>query len=65
MSKWISVGEKLPEQEISVVIFPFQYDGSEDFGITGCYFEGDWYCEHGCKINVTHWQQLPEPPEAE
>lgn len=63
MGNWISVHDKVPPEDESVIVYPYNYDDSEDFSITGCYFEGKWYCEKSHEINPTHWQPLLEKPE--
>ena len=59
---WVRVEDKLPEPEVSVIVYPYNYDDSEDFSITGIYLEGAWYCERGNPIGVTHWRPLLQPP---
>tara|TARA_Y100001963_G_C6778233_1_gene448471 strand:- start:2702 stop:2992 length:291 start_codon:yes stop_codon:yes gene_type:complete len=59
---WISAGSKLPPEEESVIVYPYNYEDSEDFSITGCHLEGAWYCERGNLIRVTHWRPLLTPP---
>ncbi len=61
MSKWISVKDRLPEENRNVIIY----------GGLGRYSDGLWYSMTGEDSNrliqweVTHWQPLPlpEPPE--
>ena len=63
--KWISVDDKLPEPEASVLVYPYQNVYDEDFVITG-YYEpvmSSWFSERGMEIKVTHWMPLPLPPE--
>lgn len=59
---WISVDDKLPEPELSVIVYPYNYEDSEDFSITGFYFGGKWYSEKTHETVVTHWRPLPPPP---
>lgn len=63
MSNWISVHDKVPAEDESVIVYPYNYDGSEYFSITGCYSEGKWYCEHSQEIKPTHWQPLLDKPQ--
>lgn len=63
MKDWTDVKNELPREEVSVVVYPFNYQGESEFSITGYLFEGNWYCEHGHPIEVTHWQPLPDAPK--
>ena len=60
MSEWISVKDRLPENDSCILI----YDG--DVGIC-IYYKGKFqdFDENGYpfeKRYVTHWMPLPEPP---
>lgn len=71
MSEWISVKERLPSDERSVLAYyGFGRDGVPDsdmmFMGTLSYFcfdpEPHWqHAGHG--VAVTHWMPLPEPPK--
>ena len=63
MSKWISVHDMVPEQGVSVIVYPYNYDNCEDFSITGFYLDGKWYCERSIKIKPTHWRPLLDAPK--
>ena len=62
VSKWISVDEALPEDCTEVLIY------DKECGIImGWYNEKYklWSADFVCELEtVTHWQPLPEPPEA-
>lgn len=63
-SRWISVKERLPEEEIEVLCFGFT--GSMMVGAIWAENEKDgYYAEStdGMLDNVTHWQPLPEAPK--
>ena len=63
-SDWISVEDKLPEEEGRYAVLYDQLPA-----IKGRLWIGDWYPrekEWGNEIGgtiITHWQSLPEPPE--
>lgn len=73
MSEWISVEERLPSDERSVLAYyGFGFDGvpASDMRFMGTlsYFcfdpEPHWqHAGHG--VVVTHWMPLPEPPKEE
>ena len=63
--KWISVKERLPEDErlvLGLMLGKFRFVGS-------CRpSDKTWFCatqsaSHPCKKEVTHWMPLPEPPK--
>jgi len=63
--EWISVKDRLPENEESIIIF----DGREVF--SGIYING-YFRNHDCEglafgplenKNVSHWMPLPKPPK--
>lgn len=57
--KWVPVGEKLPDDELNVLVA--QEDGAVDCG----YIEnGQWFFVNGMtnKEKVTHWAELPPHP---
>ena len=59
-SEWISVEERLPETETSVLVFTergyifLSWASNEDVF---------WFYNEDEDDRVTHWQPLPEPPE--
>lgn len=69
MSEWISVKDKLPEKQQSVIVVTT--DGNsiyvawiEEFGMEDKpIWQYSWCC--GCYVsgNVTHWMQLPSLPK--
>ena len=72
MSKWISVGDRLPEDGVKVLCWYeyFRYGGYNrmwrTYGIGYCY-NGHWGGEvmNGTTPRVIAWMELPEPPEGE
>ena len=73
MSEWISVKERLPEDEKVVLIACVCLDGHIAADVTAFVKDGEWRWNDGLptefsekiKIPVTHWMNLPEPPERE
>ena len=63
--KWISVHDMVPPEEESVIVFPYNYEDSEDFSITGFTLNGKWYSEKTHETIVTHWMPFLEPPEVD
>lgn len=61
MDNWISVKERLPENEDDVLVY------FEDGDITIAFYDGDWTKDGFSKImrEVTHWQPLPQSPKGE
>ncbi len=60
---WISVDERLPENEDDVLVF-VDYGGVQTKIEQAYYFEKDWYWLNDSYIvyKVTHWMPLPKPP---
>ena len=67
-SRWIPVGERLPENYERVLLLDYseivrigyKVAGIDQWStLDGLYFYGDTYCE------VTHWRPMPQPPEVE
>lgn len=62
---WISVDEKLPENEEITVLVLISGDGWHDHDVAYC-ASGKWYDKYDDIVEgVTHWQELPEPPKEE
>ena len=66
LPKWISVNERLPEENFEVLML-FKHNMA-----VGWYGgEGDWYSNTddgyyaSCDGEPTHWMPLPEPPKEE
>lgn len=80
MTKWVSVEERLPEPEKDVLVYGNFDKHYEKTGLTHTIRDTiliasisdtlKWWwvktgepCEFTC--HITHWCQLPQPPEAE
>jgi len=66
--KWISINEKLPEKEKDILIC--NDEGKVQFGIYSCDVYDDKFFttnfeQYLLPGNVTHWMDLPSPPEME
>lgn len=57
---WISVKDRLPENENPVLVFDGDY-----FEVA--YWDGDMWADESCDKfpYPTHWMPLPEPPQEE
>lgn len=70
MSEWISVNDRLPENEKEVLTYYGFNRGDGDLGMRFCgvltYYAFDpsphWQHE-STGLTVTHWMPLPNPPE--
>ena len=60
IQEWISVKDKMPEKNTSVL-------ASTDNGIVfQCLYAYDgWDLWEGNEVNITHWMPLPQPPKGE
>ena len=70
---WIPVTERLPEDRTPVQVCYIGYYGKEiGSDLLACRYEGLWCYWDGepcsydeCKVKITHWMPLPEPPKEE
>jgi hypothetical protein len=59
--RWIPVGERLPEENVRVLVFDKAFRQPE----MGTYYAADgWVGDEMAMLDPTHWMPLPEPPEA-
>ena len=62
MSKWINVGESIPDSDTDVIV------ATEDGHVEAGYHDGNdwrWLSAGVVNIAVTHWMPFPEPPTKE
>lgn len=68
---WVSVNDKMPEEEQDVLLrfesgnmaVGWLCDSDEDMTFWCCYMDDDYYTD--CDSTPTHWMPLPEPPKEE
>lgn len=65
---WISVKDRLPEDEEAVLVY-YRFDDESKmsfYGILTYYVDEPYpHWQHeGIGLKITHWMPLPEPPEA-
>ena len=60
VQEWISVDDRLPDENTTVI-------AATDNGIVfQCLYAYDgWDLWDGNEVNITHWQQMPQPPKGE
>ena len=69
--KWIPVTERLPEDGVPVQVCYIGFlDGETASDLLACRYEGMWCYWDGppcgydkCKVEITHWMPLPQPPK--
>ena len=62
MEKWISVDERLPEDDQRVLVVCRTKKGVQSVNLA-YYWNGAWHGQ-GSMAGVTHWMPLPPVPEA-
>ena len=68
LNNWISVEDKLPENDDDVLISINDDYTKKDISSLGNFADSEWLI-NGCNentiagITVTHWQPLPQPPK--
>lgn len=60
MSKWISVKEKMPKDDVKVIVCCCTKKGIRNINMA--YQANGFWHGNGSMSNVTHWQPLPELP---
>ena len=62
LNGWISVKDKLPEDQDEVLVLTRSMKGMRN--VDKGYWSIDHFIHRGC-AQVTHWMPMPEPPERE
>ena len=67
LPRWIPVTERLPEENVFVLICGDLYPNKHDGGIIAVSARMDWnyWRGFGRERNITHWMPLPAPPKEE
>ena len=63
-TKWISVEDKLPEEKVNCIVhYRHAYCDNDGYWAIGfCCYDGEKFLFDPA-YEVTHWMQMPEPPE--
>lgn len=69
INQWISVEERMPEPDTSVLVSVPDYDSSRRI-LVAMYddfwgWRGQWDGAISMRTQITHWMPLPEPPKEE
>ena len=62
MPRWISVDERLPEQNEPVIAIA---KSAYTHVVIAWVIDGQWYTYNDYHFKVSHWMPLPEPPKDE
>ncbi|MGN0787103.1 MAG: DUF551 domain-containing protein [Christensenellales bacterium] len=62
LNEWISVKDKLPEDQVEVLVLTRSMKGMRN--VDKGYLSIDHFIHRG-RAQVTHWMPMPEPPEKE
>lgn len=65
MDNWIDVTEQLPEIETAVLVFESNFGMEVDCMEYNDHGDLVWCgnCKRSMMVKVTHWMDLPEPPQ--
>ena len=71
--RWIPVTERLPEDCTPVQVCYIGYYSKKiasdmlacRYNRVWCYWDGEPCSYYPCKVEITHWMPLPEPPKEE
>ena len=63
-TKWISVEDRLPEEKVNCIVhYRHAYCDNDGYWAIGfCCYDGEKFLFDPA-YKVTHWMQMPEPPE--
>ena len=64
VQEWISAEDRLPEEKVNCIVhYKHAYCDNDDYWAIGiCFYDGEKF-QIGLAYKVTHWMQMPEPPE--
>ena len=64
VQEWISVDDRLPEESVNCIVhYKHAYCDNDDYWEIGfCCYDGEKFL-FGPAYKVTHWMQMPNPPE--
>lgn len=60
INEWISVKDRLPEEERHVLVWV-----KDGYSLIDWTFNGQWQVNPYMRNDITHWMPLPEPPKEE
>lgn len=63
MAEWISVKDRLPEEDTDVLIFSRKFKICTIGRCMKSSWGRWWTTNHAGCANITHWMPLPEPPK--
>jgi len=63
MSEWISVEERLPEENEQVLMCAINFVGEAYINYDEKWMRFGFEIEDFLQATVTHWMPMPEPPE--
>lgn len=65
MSEWISVKDRMPENQNDVIVCDVHGNIFAAYYFPHIYGWQYAFTAEPCKYEITHWRPLPQPPESE
>ncbi len=62
MAEWIKIEDRLPEGDDMKLVYAVTKNGTGS--VNRAWFDGKTWHGSGSMAGVTHWMELPEPPDA-